>query len=58
MLSWTISFLIIAISAAFLGFGGIAGAATGIAQVLLVLFLILLFTSLLSNGYRRQSKTR
>jgi uncharacterized membrane protein YtjA (UPF0391 family) len=58
MLSWTVSFLIVATAAAFLGFGGIAGAATGIAQVLLVLFLILLFTSLLSNSYRRQNKTR
>ncbi len=31
MLSWAITFLIIAIVAAVLGFGGIAGTATGIA---------------------------
>ena len=34
-------FLIIAIIAAVLGFGGIAGAATGIAKILFVLFLVL-----------------
>lgn len=33
MLSWAITFLIIAIVAAVLGFGGIAGAATGIAKI-------------------------
>ncbi len=38
MLSWAITFLIIAIIAAVLGFGGIAGAATGIAKILFVLF--------------------
>ena len=33
MLSWAITFLIIAIIAAVLGFGGIAGTATGIAKI-------------------------
>jgi uncharacterized membrane protein YtjA (UPF0391 family) len=33
MLSWVIVFLIVAIIAAVLGFGGIAGAATQIAKV-------------------------
>ena len=41
MLSWAITFLIIAIIAAVLGFGGIAGAASGIAKFLFVLFLVL-----------------
>ena len=36
MLSWAITFLIIAIIAAVLGFGGIAGTATGIAKILFV----------------------
>ena len=35
MLSWAITFLIIAIIAAVLGFGGIAGTATGSAKHLL-----------------------
>ena len=38
MLSWAITFLIIAIVAAVLGFGGIAGAATGIAKILFIVF--------------------
>ena len=38
MLSWAITFLIIAIVAAVLGFGGIAGTATGIAKILFVVF--------------------
>eukprot|EP01030_Chromulinospumella_sphaerica_P005986 gene5986-5857_t len=42
MLSWAITFLIIAIVAAVLGFGGIAGTATGIAKILFVVFLVIL----------------
>ena len=41
MLNWAIIFLVIAIVAALLGFGGIAGAATNLAFVLAVIFLIL-----------------
>ena len=40
MLSWTITFLVIALIAAFLGFAGIAGAAAGIAKILFFVFLI------------------
>jgi uncharacterized membrane protein YtjA (UPF0391 family) len=40
MLSWTITFLVIALVAALLGFGGIAGAAAGIAKILFFVFLI------------------
>ena len=47
MLSWSISFLIIAIIAAFCGFGGIAGTATDIAKALFVAFIVLFFVSLL-----------
>ncbi|NQD93472.1 DUF1328 domain-containing protein [Pseudomonas sp. CrR25] len=45
MLSWAITFLIIAIVAAVLGFGGIAGAATGIAKILFGVFLVLFVLS-------------
>ena len=38
MLSWAIGFFILALVAAFFGFGGIASSAAGIAKVLLVLF--------------------
>lgn len=39
MLKWAIIFGIIALIAGALGFGGIAGAAAGIAQILFYLFL-------------------
>jgi uncharacterized membrane protein YtjA (UPF0391 family) len=45
MLSWAITFLIIAIVAAVLGFGGIAGTATGIAKILFVVFLVMFVAS-------------
>jgi len=38
MLGWAITFFIIAIIAAVFGFGGIAGAATGIAQFLFFVY--------------------
>jgi uncharacterized membrane protein YtjA (UPF0391 family) len=47
MLSWAITFLIIAIIAAILGFGGVAGTAVGIAKLLFFVFLILFVVSLL-----------
>jgi uncharacterized membrane protein YtjA (UPF0391 family) len=47
MLSWAITFLIIAIIAAVLGFGGIAGAAAGIAKILFIVFLVLFLVALL-----------
>lgn len=47
MLRWAIGFLIIALIAAVLGFGGIAGAATGIAKIIFVVFIILFGISLI-----------
>lgn len=46
MLSWALTFFIIALIAAVLGFGGIAGAAVGIAKVLFFIFLVLFVISL------------
>jgi uncharacterized membrane protein YtjA (UPF0391 family) len=46
MLSYAVTFLIIAIIAGVLGFGVIAGTAAMIAKVLFVLFLILFLASL------------
>lgn len=40
MLRWALGFLIVAIIAAALGFGGIASASAGIAKVLFFIFLI------------------
>jgi uncharacterized membrane protein YtjA (UPF0391 family) len=52
MLSWTITFLIVALIAALLGFTGIAGTAAGIAKILFVIFIIMFLVSLIS-GRRR-----
>jgi len=46
MLYYSIVFLVIALIAAALGFGGIAGTATGIAKLLFVVFLVLFVISL------------
>ena len=41
MLSWALSFLVIALIAGVLGFGGIASASMGIAKILFFVFLVL-----------------
>jgi uncharacterized membrane protein YtjA (UPF0391 family) len=46
MLSWSITFLVVALIAAAFGFGGIAGTATGIAKGLFLLFIVLFLISL------------
>jgi uncharacterized membrane protein YtjA (UPF0391 family) len=46
MLSWALTFLVVALIAAVLGFGGVAGAATGIAKILFFVFLVLFLISL------------
>lgn len=48
-LNWAIMFLIVAIIAAILGFGFIAGTAAWIAKVLFVIFLILFIISLIRH---------
>ena len=47
MLSWALTFLVVAIIAAIFGFGGIASTASGIAQILFVIFLALFLVGLL-----------
>jgi uncharacterized membrane protein YtjA (UPF0391 family) len=46
MLNWSITFLVIGLIAALLGFTGVAGAATQIAWILFVVFLVLFLISL------------
>jgi uncharacterized membrane protein YtjA (UPF0391 family) len=53
MLSWTLTFLVIALIAGLLGFTGIAGAATGMAKILFMIFLVVFLLSLLLGGRRR-----
>jgi uncharacterized membrane protein YtjA (UPF0391 family) len=47
MLSWSITFLVVALIAALLGFSGLAGMAAGFAKVLFAIFLVLFVVSLL-----------
>ena len=53
MLRWAIGFFIVALIAAFLGFGGIAFAAAGIAKILFYLFLVLFLITLVGHLLRR-----
>ncbi len=50
MLSWAIAFLILALIAGVLGFGGIAGTATAAAQILFFVFMLLLVVSALASA--------
>ncbi len=49
MLSWALTFLVVAIIAAVLGFGVIAGTAASIAKILFVVFLVLFVISLIAG---------
>jgi uncharacterized membrane protein YtjA (UPF0391 family) len=52
MLSWALTFLVIALIAALFGFTGIYVAAAGIAKILFFVFLVLFLVSLI-GGVRR-----
>jgi len=52
MLGWALAFFIFAIIAAALGFGGIAGASAGIAQILFFVFLALLVLTFVVRALR------
>ncbi|MCK5931116.1 Protein of unknown function [Fulvimarina manganoxydans] len=52
MIGWAITFLIIALIAAVLGFGGIAGTAVGIAKIIFFVAIVLFVISLIF-GRRR-----
>lgn len=52
MLYWAAIFLVIALIAALFGFGGIASASVGIAQILFVVFLVLFVATLIVRAVR------
>lgn len=52
MLGWAITFLVIALIAAVFGFGGIASASAGIAQILFFVFLVLFAITLIARAVR------
>jgi uncharacterized membrane protein YtjA (UPF0391 family) len=53
MLGWALTFLVIAIIAAVLGFGGIAVASAAIAKIVFLVFLVLFAVSLIAGLIRR-----
>jgi hypothetical protein len=57
MLNWAITFLIIALIAAVLGFGGIAGTAISIAKLIFYVAIILFIVSAVVSLVRGRSST-
>ena len=61
MLRWALGFLLVAIVAAFLGFGGVASTSMQIAKTLFYVFLVFFLVALiysLVTGRRRAAPTR
>lgn len=54
MLSWELTFFVLALVAAVFGFGGIAAGAVEIGRILFFLFLVLFVVSLITGGIRRR----
>jgi uncharacterized membrane protein YtjA (UPF0391 family) len=52
MLYYALAFLLVAIVAAVFGFGGIASASAGIAQILFFIFLVLFIVTLIARAVR------
>ncbi|PUB14918.1 DUF1328 domain-containing protein [Yoonia sediminilitoris] len=52
MLGYALIFLVTALIAALFGFGGIASASAGIAQILFVIFLVLFVATLIMRALR------
>jgi uncharacterized membrane protein YtjA (UPF0391 family) len=52
MLNWAVTFLVVALIAAFFGFGGVAGTSMEFAKVLFFIFLVMFVISLLF-GWRK-----
>jgi len=53
MLNWALTFFLVALLAAVLGFTGVAVAAAGIAKIFFFLFLVLFIVSLIAHVARR-----
>ncbi|NEV93179.1 DUF1328 domain-containing protein [Psychroflexus sp. YR1-1] len=53
MIRWIITFLVIALVAALLGFGGIAEGAADIAKIIFYIFIVLFVISLIGKLFRR-----
>jgi uncharacterized membrane protein YtjA (UPF0391 family) len=56
MLSWALTFLVVALIAAAFGFGGIAGTSAGIAKILFFIFIALFVISLIARLLNGKSR--
>ena len=52
MLGWALTFLIVALIAALFGFGGIAGAAIGIAKIIFFVAIVLFLIAAITGAVR------
>ncbi len=52
MFRWAVILLVFALVAALFGFGGLAGAAVGMAKILFFVFLVLALVAFIANGAR------
>lgn len=52
MLGWALTFLVVALIAAALGFGGIAGTSVGIAQILFLVFILLFVVAMIARALK------
>jgi uncharacterized membrane protein YtjA (UPF0391 family) len=52
MLNWALTFLVVALIAAALGFGGIAGTSAGIAKILFFVFIALFVLSMVMRALK------
>lgn len=52
MLGWALTFLVVALIAGALGFGGVAGASAGIAQTLFFIFVVLFVVAMIARAIR------
>jgi uncharacterized membrane protein YtjA (UPF0391 family) len=55
MLGWALTFLVIALIAALLGFGGVAGTAIGIAKIIFFVAIVLFLISAVAGFMRGRS---
>ena len=52
MLYWAVAFFVVALVAALFGFGGIASASAGIAQILFFIFIVLFVIALVARAFQ------
>ena len=55
MLGWVLTFLVVALIAGVLGFGGIAGASVEIAKVIFFIAVVLFLISVIFSAFRGRS---